>query len=72
MFSLSDIIDTKQRLIDHYNSPEYIDKELAKGRTYTNIRLEQIDRDIALSELIIELAKQEITATSTVNIEERG
>lgn len=69
MFTLSDIIDAKQRLIDRYNSPEYLDKELAKGRTYAAIRIEQMDREIVLSELVLELMRLELLATSPVNIE---
>jgi hypothetical protein len=69
MFTLSDIIDTKQRLIDRYNSPEYLQGELSKGYSEHELALSRIDKTIALNELLYELMQREILATTPVNIE---
>jgi hypothetical protein len=75
MFTLSDIIDAKQALIDHYNSPEYIQEQLHNGYSEGEIGLMRWDKAMALHELTMKLCDMELKAqkaTSPVNIGENG
>lgn len=73
MITISDIIDAKNHLIDRYNSPEYIQSQLKPHISELDIRLSNLDKNIAMSELIIELMHLDLrreSPTSPVNAKE--
>lgn len=72
MYSLSDIIEAKQRLIDRYNSPEYRRDVITPHIDEIAYKLSVVDKSLALSDLILELYRLELQrqeATSPENIE---
>jgi hypothetical protein len=73
MFSLSDIIDAKQAILARYETPEYQESQLNMGYKPHEIRIAHLDREIVLTDLLIELYDLELAAqkaTMPVNIEE--
>lgn len=70
--TISDIIEAKQRIMARYESLEYIDNEIKKGKSIYQINIENADRSIVLTELIIAICDtviQRMYAESPVNID---